>query len=339
VTARRFVVASALLIPALVFASCSDGGNTHPAGPQVPQEPQVPSTQGGGLDFAKIKKNWKPVFVPEASTAELAAAVKADAEAANADAAAGTFSLTPSGTALHDPTVPGMHVRCLSGADLDTPVFARPGLPPEPPSEEGTATEFRNNRGCQLDTRDTDNEPGNEAAAVVTSQDLLSGRLLQETERLEFFYAGGPAASEFPWMELYIDRCTFPEPVDFNGGLRDCPEGSSTDGVADDIILLAPILCAGDLKGGGFQTVGAVNVVGPNVDESKFCGIFSFMGGRFTTWKRYLEDHPGARYALTVQTPTGNVPVRSGLIRQINAGLRQHFLVYRVDVRARNLRN
>src|SRR3954453_10905050 len=68
---RRFILATALLVPALAFVSCKDDGNSNPVEPQS-NIPQV------GTQSASKPLDIKFLKVPPRSEAALAAARKTD---------------------------------------------------------------------------------------------------------------------------------------------------------------------------------------------------------------------------------------------------------------------
>jgi hypothetical protein len=181
-TIRRILLSSSLIGPALLFASC-DSGKDSPAGPNtaIIGNPGTASSSAHGLSPSRIR-------LPRPSAAEVAAAVKEDA--ANTDVVT-----EATGVALHDPTVAGMAVKCISGAE-GTGV----------PSFHGEARRFRFKPGCELNTFDGDADPNNNAAFVITTQNALSGKLLTQIQRLDFAYAGGPPSGGVPRLSIPIDE-------------------------------------------------------------------------------------------------------------------------------------
>src|SRR3954453_2052769 len=86
---RRFILATALFIPALAFVSCKDDGNSNPVEPQA-NNPQAPTSAARSTKVYQLK-------VPEMSAQAKAAASKIDASQQELT--------TTTTTAKHDPTL------------------------------------------------------------------------------------------------------------------------------------------------------------------------------------------------------------------------------------------
>src|SRR4051812_38834347 len=99
---RRFILATALLVPALAFVSCKDDGNSSPV------EPQSNSPQGADQAVRGAINNIKLIKTTPHSEAALAAARKTDL--------ADVSQSLVAGDAVHDPNTPlGVIVDCFDG--------------------------------------------------------------------------------------------------------------------------------------------------------------------------------------------------------------------------------
>jgi hypothetical protein len=182
--ARTVLLSSALLAPALLLASCNEVKDTpaEPSTPGIaPTTTQTPSA---------VRLNPRKVRIPKPSAAELAAAMREDE--VNAPA-----TVTPTLTgdlSPHDPTRAGQRLICLDGDEGAGAGF------------NGEATRFRNDMGCELNAIDGDLNPNNNAAFAVPVQNRISGKRLTAIQRLDFFYAGGPAIGGNPRLSIPIDE-------------------------------------------------------------------------------------------------------------------------------------
>jgi hypothetical protein len=195
---RSVVYSGALVVPALLLASCNETSDT----PAAPNNPAVPATSTAGGRRIELRK------FPQISPEELAAAVKEDLASAAVVAQTNT-----SNRAKHDPTVSGQTVKCLTG-EQGTGI----------PGFHGEAKKFGNSKGCELNTNDGDADPNNAAAYVVTTVNALSNKKLTQVQQLDFYYAGGPPIGGAPRITI---------PIDENGdGTWDYQGGTGTEGFA-----------------------------------------------------------------------------------------------------------
>ncbi|HKH03137.1 MAG TPA: hypothetical protein VKB08_20805 [Bradyrhizobium sp.] len=239
-------MATALLIPALTFVSCKDDGNSNLIEPQA-NNPQSPAPR---------------LAVPPIKIKASAAAV------AKAEKFEGATLMAEAGVAPHDPTLPRMHVECLSGDEFGP--------------YNGRAWNFRadHEHGCELNTFDGDAEPNNNAAIVATTIDRLGGRKVANTNQLFFYYAGGAPAGGSPRFSLFVDTN-----VDLN-----------FDGHSDETVFIAADRC-----NDGDAFVGRVQPRAPNGQSDNTCLIDDDVHGTFANWADYLAfaAHANARYAAT----------------------------------------
>jgi len=302
---RRFILATALLVPALAFVSCKDDGNSNPVEPQV-NTPQVPSSN------VIRRPSVTKLRFPQASAQAKAEAAKIEAQ---------NLTTTTTG-APHDPALAlGMAVACFGGADVDD------GDPTT--TYGGTSQRFANGRGCEHNT--IEQGPNGSVAVTVPTIQLLPGKRLTHVTRLEFTFAGGPPQGGSPRMDLYVDTCqrTY-QPT----AAHDCPAGTATDGIWDETVFIAADRC-----NDGDANVGSAlikSVPATKTDQTCFIDVnggAGVPGGEtFNNWAEYVASRgPGARFAVTFGPAFGNAPAENDII----SDQAQHYLIYRLFMRAR----
>jgi hypothetical protein len=304
---RRFILATALFIPALAFVSCKDDGNSNPV------EPQVNTPQAQTPSYVKSKVNVGSIRLPASSA-------QAKAEAAKIESGA---TLMTAGAAPHDPTLfLGSSVACFGGDQVDD------GNPAT--TYTGTSFRFANGRGCENNTLDPG--PDGSVAIVTPTVSTVNGKLLDHTTRLEFTYAGGPPIGGSPRFSLFVDTC---QPNDGQITVtHDCQSanpgspGSSTDGVWDETVFIDNNNCN---DGDGYVGTVAAKSTAGKTDAT--CTIF-FQGangsGSYPNWATYVANRTGARWARWFDDAHTQA-VENFIIDDQP----QHYLIYRVFIRAR----
>lgn len=254
------------------------------------------------IDLQKIR-------LPQPSAAALAEAVQADlaAEAVTTSAVT-TTAVGP--LAGHDPTVPGMRIQCVDGADF--------GAPP------GTADPFRPTRdhGCELNTL------GGGAAIALPLQNLTRGKKVANIRRLEFYYAGGPQNGGAPRFSLFTDFCRDASGAPVGATNTAC----TTDGTWDETLFI-------DVNGcnDGDVFVGAVLLKSiPNSKSDPTCQIFEAFGADgfsntgdehvHSNWFDYIGAHPKDRFAVNFGASNGFALADNFIIADVAV----HYLVYRI---------
>jgi hypothetical protein len=243
---------------------------------------------------------------------QLSPAAEAEAlrlELAETDAAITTSTSNP--FARHDPVVQGSRVRCVDGEDF--------GFPP------GTSDPFRDQggvpRGCEL------NNMNGGAAIVLPSSNSTRGKLVRNTRRLEFYYAGGPQNGGAPRFALFTDYCrnAAGEPVT---NMDPCTH----DGEWDETLAIDQSTC-----NDGDPFVGAVLLKSsPNSASDPSCPVnetFGFDGVDHTgdehvhaNWFAYIGAHPRDRFARNLGPSNSFARADNFIIVDVPV----HFLVYRV---------
>jgi hypothetical protein len=301
---KRIAAIGALTTFALL--NCNDSNRTpaEPSSPIQPSAPNVRSTRTSAASDHKIK-------LPQLSAAALAEAEKADLATAEM-----TTTTTTTDFADHDPTVLGMTVRCVDGHTF--------GYPP------GDADPFRpqnsTTRGCELTTM------AGGAAIVQPSSNSTRGKLVRNTVKLEFYYAGGPQLGGAPRFTLFTDYCR-----DASGNpVTTMNTPCNTDGTWDETLFIDQSTC-----NDGDPYVGAVLLKSvPNSKSNPNCPVnetYGFDGVAATgdehvhaNWFAYIGAHPKDRFARNTGDLTGTENDFLRLDNFIIADVPVHFLIYRV---------
>jgi hypothetical protein len=301
---KHFLISTALVAPALflALASCNDS-NQNPIGPTAatPSTPTRSSARPSGLSAEKIR-------LPQLSAAAIA-------EAERADLATAAVTTTTTDFADHDPTVLGLSVRCVDGA-----TFGYPSGDADPFRQQNLAT-----RGCEITTM------GGGAAIVQPSSNTTRGKLVRNTVRLEFYYAGGPQLGGAPRFVLFTDYCR-----DAAGTPVTTSAPCHTDGTWDETLAIDQSTC-----NDGDPYVGAVRLKSvPNSASNPNCPVnetYGFDGVPFTgdehvhpNWFAYIGAHPRDRFALNTGDLTGTENDFLRLDNFIIADVPVRFLIYRV---------
>ena len=319
---KHFLISTALAGPALflALASCNDS-NQNPIGPNTPgtgspSTPTTPSSRQFALSDHKI-------LLPQLSAAAVA-------EAERADLAVAAVTTTATDFAEHDPTVLGLSVRCLDGGTF--------GFPPgdaDPFRQQSLAT-----RGCEVTTMASPG-PNGSAAIVQPTSNTTRGKLVRNTVRLEFYYAGGPQLGGAPRFDLFTDYCRDAAGQPVTNSSTPC----HTDGTWDETLFIDSSTC-----NDGDPYVGAVRLKSvPNSQSNPNCPVnetYGFDGTPGTldehvhaNWFAYIGAHPRDRFALNTGDLTGTVNDFQRLDNYIivdrgpetvapTVGV--HFLIYRV---------
>lgn len=273
--ARTALLSSALLAPALLLGSCNEVKDT-------PAEPSTPGMAPTTTQTPSARLNPRKVRIPQPSAAELAAAVKADA--VNAPNATPTVT---GDLSRHDPTRAGQLLFCLDGDEGAGPGF------------NGEGTRFRNDMGCELNAMDGDLNPNNNAAFAVPRQNRISGKRLTAIQRLDFFYAGGPAIGGNPRLSIPIDD-------DGDGDFEPFPN------LEDEQFAFIDALGCNN----GDPFVG--RVFG---DDDPTC-LVNYQGINYPNFSAFEAAFPNARIARNAEAVTF-----------IAVDQPVHYLIYRVNIR------
>jgi hypothetical protein len=311
---RNLMMSTALVTPALflALASCSDS-NQEPLVPDAPDlgspsSPAAPSARKFGLTDHKV-------LLPQLSAAAEANAAQLDL----ADAVAATDVIAATTTfARHDPIVQGLRVRCIDGSEFGFgPATSDPFRP------QGDQT-----RGCEV------NSMAGGAAIVLPGSNSTRGKLVRNTRRLEFYYAGGPQNGGAPRFSLFTDFCKADaavQPTTGGGPIRSCP-GGHTDGEWDETLFIDQSNC-----NDGDPFVGAVLLKSsPNSASDATCPIFEAFGADgasgtgdehvHTNWFDYIGAHPNDRFAVHFGAANDFARADNFIIVDVPV----HYLIYRV---------
>lgn len=315
---RRLILPTALLFPALLVLSCKDDGNSNPVGPNTPNTPtaKVAPPSARGVRITNVDK----IRLTQPSAAKVAEAVKADLAVERA-----VTTTTNGPHARHDPTVAGMRVDCVDGADF--------GYPP------GTSDPFRNDQGCELNTM------GGGAAIALPTSNQTRGKKVANVRRLEFYYAGGPQNGGAPRFSLFTDFCeAAPVPTaQTNGGQpKPCGPGRQTDGVWDETLFIDVNGCNdGDVYTGALLLKSI-----PNSKSDPTCNIYETYGADrvagdpdgpgplladehvHPNWSDYIGAHPGDRFAANFGASNNFAAADNFIIADVPV----HYLVYRIKM-------
>jgi hypothetical protein len=221
--------------------------------------------------------------------------------------------------AEHDPTVLGLTVQCVDGGD-----FGNPPGDADPFRQQSLAT-----RGCEVTTM------AGGAAIVLPKSNTTRGKLVRNTVRLEFYYAGGPQNGGAPRFDLFTDYCrdAAGKPVTNN-------DPCQTDGTWDETLFIDQSNC-----NDGDPYVGAVRLKSvPNSQSDPTCPIFETYGFDgiagdpdgagplvadehvHTNWFDYIGAHPRDRFAVNYGASNAFAQADNYIIADVPV----HFLIYRV---------
>jgi hypothetical protein len=298
---KYLLIGVAFALPALLLplSSCSDSSDTAVA-PNVPDVPATPSAPRRSFGLTDHK-----ILLPQLSAAQEAEALRMDAAEANLVIASNTGSFAP-----HDPVLTGQRVRCIDGSEF--------GFPP------GRSDPFRNQgdvtRGCEVNTMNGG------AAIVLPSSNSTRGKLVRNTRRLEFFYAGGPQNGGAPRFSLFTDYCR-----DASGNPVTNMSSCSTNGTWDETLFIDQSNC-----NNGDPFVGALRLKSePNSASDPDCPVFEAFGFDgvsntgdehvHTNWFDYIGAHPRDRFARNFGPPDF-AQANNFIIADVPV----HYLVYRV---------
>jgi hypothetical protein len=301
---KRIVAIGALTTFALL--SCNDS-NRAPAEPSTPIQPSASNIRSGRPSAVSDHK----IKLPPLSAAALDQANKADLTAA------ATTTTTTTDFADHDPNVLGLTVRCADGH-----TFGYPSGEADPFRPQSSTT-----RGCELNTMDGG------AAIVQPSANSTRGKLVRNTVRLEFYYAGGPQLGGAPRFVLFTDYCR--DNVT-NQPVTNSSTPCHTDGTWDETLAIDQSTC-----NDGDPYVGALLLKSvPNSKSNPNCPVnetYGFDGTPGTgdehvhaNWFAYIGAHPRDRFALNTGDLTGTENDFLRLDNFIIADVPVHFLIYRV---------
>jgi hypothetical protein len=299
---RRFIVATALLVPALAFVSCKDSGNSNPAEPEIPNASttKVAPSQASVRTF-DVKQN-----------------------AALASRGSGGFSTAVTGPAPHDPVAQqGVLVTCFSGVDVG---------PPFPGIYGGVSFTWANQRGCEINTFSGADDPDGLAAGAQLNRNRSQyfGKRLTAVRNLTFFYAGGPNVGGAPRFNIPIDEC---EATGASAGVSTqntstagCDPGNATDGFYDGMLFADPNGC-----NDGDPYVGRLRVV-----QDPDCLLFYNRDGTtYPNFTAFKNTHPGARLARkfsATDSGTGrDEPADILIFSNAPAGQPNHYHVHRIQ--------